>query len=510
MPNPVSQSFYKANGIVQLLPDIADNAKYQRASADEVNAEIAKYSSPQYANDQWSKDYIATLKAGVPTISPYATDKAGVLTTTKALDEQAKQQADIASGAVKNIGTDQAPLTVPINSPAASLPAGQQPQQSSANFQITPQTAPGGAPVTPDASGTTPPAPGSVAADHPPIVYPIKAGDTLSAIAQEYGTTVQALMAANPNIKDPNLIIAGQKLNIPNGGQSTGGTTGGTTTTGGGNTQTAPKTETSGNIATETAPPTPANQSPSDFIQQYKKALQDLGIADIKTQFDKVVKEQTDLINEMNGKINDIQDNPWMTQGVKDRNIQQIKNSYQLKLDTLTHQQTLYDSLYKEGIAQAQFLTTGEQKYQQDLIDNAQKALDAQNKLDKLDTQVVDVGGNKLLINSKTGAVISNLGKSSSISGSPTVKSGGLVVSQSNISQNQQKLSSTTGSDGYVNSALYQQLYKNWVTDNNGLPSDFFKYFPPTNLNPADTSISQALKNAISQYGPKSSSNQAP
>ena len=42
----------------------------------------------------------------------------------------------------------------------------------------------------------------------------IPKGATLSGLAKQYGTTVPALMAVNPQIKDPNLIYAGAKLNI--------------------------------------------------------------------------------------------------------------------------------------------------------------------------------------------------------------------------------------------------------------------------------------------------------
>jgi LysM repeat protein len=45
--------------------------------------------------------------------------------------------------------------------------------------------------------------------------YTIKKGDTLSAIAKRYGTTVDAILKANPNIKNPNLIKVGQVINIP-------------------------------------------------------------------------------------------------------------------------------------------------------------------------------------------------------------------------------------------------------------------------------------------------------
>jgi LysM repeat protein len=45
--------------------------------------------------------------------------------------------------------------------------------------------------------------------------YRIKSGDTLSAIAKRNHTTVGALMKANPQIKNANLIYAGKTLNIP-------------------------------------------------------------------------------------------------------------------------------------------------------------------------------------------------------------------------------------------------------------------------------------------------------
>lgn len=46
------------------------------------------------------------------------------------------------------------------------------------------------------------------------IVYIVKAGDTLSKIANAYHTTVSAIAKRN-NIKNPNLIIVGQRLEIP-------------------------------------------------------------------------------------------------------------------------------------------------------------------------------------------------------------------------------------------------------------------------------------------------------
>jgi nucleoid-associated protein YgaU len=48
-----------------------------------------------------------------------------------------------------------------------------------------------------------------------PTVYTVKAGDTLSRIAGKYGVTVDAIVKANPQIKDPNKLGLGDQLVIP-------------------------------------------------------------------------------------------------------------------------------------------------------------------------------------------------------------------------------------------------------------------------------------------------------
>jgi len=45
--------------------------------------------------------------------------------------------------------------------------------------------------------------------------YVVKSGDTLGAIASRHDTTVQAILAANPQIKNPNAIFVGQQINLP-------------------------------------------------------------------------------------------------------------------------------------------------------------------------------------------------------------------------------------------------------------------------------------------------------
>lgn len=48
-----------------------------------------------------------------------------------------------------------------------------------------------------------------------PKTYKVKKGDTLSKIAKANGVTLKALIAANPQIKNPNLIYPNQIINLP-------------------------------------------------------------------------------------------------------------------------------------------------------------------------------------------------------------------------------------------------------------------------------------------------------
>lgn len=76
----------------------------------------------------------------------------------------------------------------------------------------TPSKPGGNSPATPN-PGEPSPARGN---------YTVHSGDTLSAIAQRNGVSLSSLIAANPQIKNPNLIYSGQTIHLPNGGSGGG------------------------------------------------------------------------------------------------------------------------------------------------------------------------------------------------------------------------------------------------------------------------------------------------
>jgi len=47
------------------------------------------------------------------------------------------------------------------------------------------------------------------------LTYVVQKGDTMYLIAKRFGVALQDLIAANPQIKDPNLIYPGQVVNVP-------------------------------------------------------------------------------------------------------------------------------------------------------------------------------------------------------------------------------------------------------------------------------------------------------
>ncbi len=91
-------------------------------------------------------------------------------------------------------------------------------------------------------TGTTPEAPSSpvpggqgVGANAPDATtvrtFQVGPGDTMTSIAKRHGVTLQALVAANPQIADPNKIYPGQTLMIPGGAEATPAPATGATTT---------------------------------------------------------------------------------------------------------------------------------------------------------------------------------------------------------------------------------------------------------------------------------------
>ena len=65
--------------------------------------------------------------------------------------------------------------------------------------------------TSPPSAAPTPPPPASTRADA--RYYRVRSGDTLETIADQYGTTVEDLLALNPNV-DPVELTIGQRIRV--------------------------------------------------------------------------------------------------------------------------------------------------------------------------------------------------------------------------------------------------------------------------------------------------------
>jgi hypothetical protein len=151
----------------------------------------------------------------------------------------------------------------------------------------------------------------------------------------------------------------------------------------------------------------------------------------------------------------------------------------QAKLTEVSPGATLYNPQTKEGVFTAPEKST---------------------PLTASQTEVRSIGGRELLIDSRTGETIKDLGASKTTGGSGTkpIVSAGLTTNQTAIGANLQVLnaSKTAGAEAdgvYADPSIYLQLYQKWV-DQKGSPTDFFKYYPPNSfLNPANKWIANSI-----------------
>lgn len=285
----------------------------------------------------------------------------------KQVQEQQAQAQAIASGQVKNIGTPEAPLTVPLGTPT--------PQESNQAFQAQ-QPAP--------VYQQTPQQPAQPAQQQgQQQTYQVRPGTNLTIAAREMGINLQQLLDANPEYKaNPNFVRAGAILKYPQIGQQ-GGFTGQT-----GQITTPPQTTPTGasgasgegaggGVGGGIAPTT----APIDFIATYTKSLSDLGIPTIKVEFEKIQKQYTDLQNELNSELSEVEENPFYSEKLRADMRNKKKSEYEGRIGILTNQMQLYDNLYKEGVAQAQYLATGQTNYQQQAFENSLAKAEAEAKI---------------------------------------------------------------------------------------------------------------------------------
>lgn len=147
-------------------------------------------------------------------------------------------------------------------------------------------------------------------------------------------------------------------------------------------------------------------------VKIYQDAYNGLGLSTIKQQYESYLKQEADLNKELQDRVLGINNNPWLSEGIRVKQIEKMQDSYRTRLDTLSHLMQLSDSLYKQGLSQVDGIVNGVQADLASTAASVQKINDAITNIKK-DNSVQSVGGRELLINNVTGEVVADLGPSS-------------------------------------------------------------------------------------------------
>lgn len=141
-------------------------------------------------------------------------------------------------------------------------------------------------------------------------------------------------------------------------------------------------------------PPSSLQSPQTSFSETYQQVYENLGLADIKQEYDDASKEYSKLQDEKIDKISEINNNPWYTEGVRVSKLRQLDEKYEMKESNMLNKIKLAESMYENGRQDAQFVTSGivdqynkSQNLTQDIImraiDIAEKRSEATNGIKK-------------------------------------------------------------------------------------------------------------------------------
>lgn len=158
-------------------------------------------------------------------------------------------------------------------------------------------------------------------------------------------------------------------------------------------------------------PQTETGQDPAkNIIDAWMKISEDLGLNTIKSAYEKTLNDQKEIQDKLDEEIADINNDPWNSEGVRNKKVARAQQKYENQLSTLSNYAKLYDSLYQEGRQTAEFLVGEVQKDIRFNIELAQKKQEAIDKLLEKDHEFVEANGRRLLVNKADGTIIADLG----------------------------------------------------------------------------------------------------
>lgn len=393
-PADTGYKYYKNNlGYYEVLPNAGNSIPgYTEISQSDFNTAEATLRAQdpgrwnpyfdQMRNNPTLKNAFTTGQSGIQMVN-------GTPTLTSAINEQAANKAAEAAGTIRNTGTVSTPLYVPTGSAADKLQAGVtsgsvSPTDPNAQFAAS-QTGNNVATTTPVAPNVQP-APSAQPAQAPQSTQTAQTAPTAptgqGGQTQAGGLQVPTFYKPDPN--SPQIVNAnGDKLSydqyIAQGGQpdfsnvKQGGPPVVVSNTA--NTTATPAPDTIKPLLdTHGIQPASPTDDPVKYAQDtYDKVASNLGLSALKKQTDDTNKRLLDLRNEKTEKAAEINNDPWLSEGVRVQRQRQLDSKYEQKEANLVAYLTLSQGMYQQGVQQAQFISNAAIGLYQDQVNFAQQ-----------------------------------------------------------------------------------------------------------------------------------------
>lgn len=192
-------------------------------------------------------------------------------------------------------------------------------------------------------------------------------------------------------------------------------------------------------ISTEQVPTLPelqltqSQQDYSQFLQTqsfdsiFNQLSAQLGLDDLQSQITLATQKLTDFESQKAEDIANIQNNPWISQSLLDRKLQNAEAKWESKRQAVVQELQFAQKQYDSARQEAQF--AAKMAIEQMNRDRAfayqayQDSLEAAYRASNIPTQVVRIGSRQVLINKQTGQIISDIGPAATSS----VSSGGTI-----------------------------------------------------------------------------------
>lgn len=127
------------------------------------------------------------------------------------------------------------------------------------------------------------------------------------------------------------------------------------------------------------------------FSEIYNGVFDSLGLKEVKKNIDDTLKKVNALDQQLADEISDINENPWLTDGVRRSQIQKLQERFDLKRAPHASNLTLYEDIYNNGRSEARYVAeqtlnqyNQEREFQLDEIDRwvdaAEKLAEAEEK----------------------------------------------------------------------------------------------------------------------------------